>query len=50
MSFSPHLKTETDPISEALCFLVFLEIRIIDEVLKPSDSERYTPSPESFRF
>jgi hypothetical protein len=38
MLLSPHLNTDTDPVSETLCFLVF---RILDDgqVQKPSDSE-----------
>jgi hypothetical protein len=37
MSPSPHLRSETHPVSETLCFLVF---RIPDnKVQKPSDSE-----------
>jgi hypothetical protein len=33
---SPHLRTETDPVSEALCFV---EYRTMDKVQKPSNSE-----------
>jgi hypothetical protein len=40
---SPHLKTETDPLSETL-FSRHLEYRTMDEVHKPSYSEYYTPS------
>jgi hypothetical protein len=35
VSPSPHLKTETVPVSETLCFL---EFRTMDKVDKPSDS------------
>jgi hypothetical protein len=35
---SLHLKMETDPISETLCSLVFLEYRAMDTVQKPSNS------------
>jgi hypothetical protein len=34
-----HLRTETDPVSETLCFLVF-EYRTMEEVQKPSSSEK----------
>jgi hypothetical protein len=37
-----HLRTETDPVSETLCFLVF-RICTMDEVRKPSYSERLFP-------
>jgi hypothetical protein len=37
VSSSHHLRTETDPVSETLCFLVF-RIAVI-EVQKPSNSE-----------
>jgi hypothetical protein len=36
VSPSLHVRTETDPVSETLCFRVF---RIPDKVQKPSDSE-----------
>jgi hypothetical protein len=36
---SPHLTTETVPVSETLCFLV-LEFLTVDKVQKPSNSER----------
>jgi hypothetical protein len=35
----PHLKTETDPVSETLCFL-FVEIRTMDKVQKLNHLER----------
>jgi hypothetical protein len=44
----PRLKTETDPVSETLCFL-FVEIRTMDKVQKLSSNECYTPSSEPFR-
>jgi hypothetical protein len=47
---APHLRTETNPVSETLCFLVS---RIPDDVKspkKPSNSEWYTPSSEPFRI
>jgi hypothetical protein len=40
--FPPHLRTETDPASETLCPLVFLEYWMMDEVRTPSNSERVT--------
>jgi hypothetical protein len=47
--FPPHLRTETDPVFETLCFLVS---RIPDDgqSSKPSNSECYTPSSEPFRI
>jgi hypothetical protein len=36
----PHLRTETDPVSETLCFLV-IEFRMMDKVLKPSINEQF---------
>jgi hypothetical protein len=44
----PLLKTETDPVSETLCFL-FVEIPTMDKVQKLSSNECYTPSSEPFR-
>jgi hypothetical protein len=44
-----RLKTETDPVSETLCFL-FVEIRTMDKVHKLSSNECYTPSSEPFRM
>jgi hypothetical protein len=41
-------KTETDPVSETLCFL-FVEIRMMDKVQKLSSNECYTPLSEPFR-
>jgi hypothetical protein len=44
----PHLRTETDPVSETLCSLVF---RIPDDrqsLKEPSNSECYTLSSEPF--
>jgi hypothetical protein len=41
---SPHLRTETDPVSETLCFLVSIEYRTMDKVQNPSNSEFYRPS------
>jgi hypothetical protein len=35
-----HLRTETDPFSETLCFLVF-RLFLIDKVRKPSNSDCY---------
>jgi hypothetical protein len=34
----PHLRMETDPVSEMLCSLVFLEYGTMDKVQKPSNS------------
>jgi hypothetical protein len=48
-SHSPHLKTETDPVSETLVFRQS-EFRAIDKVQKHSDFKCYTPSSEPFRF
>jgi hypothetical protein len=45
----PHLKKETDPVYETVCFLV-IKIRTMDKAQKPSDSECYTSSSEPFRF
>jgi hypothetical protein len=47
--FPLHLRLETDPVSEMFCFLVS---RIPDDgqVLKPTNSECYTPSSEPFRI
>jgi hypothetical protein len=50
LSLPPHLKTETDPVSETLCFLSYLEVQTMDAVHKPSDAECYTPSSEPFRL
>jgi hypothetical protein len=36
---SPHLQTETDPVSETLCSSVFLEYRTMDKVQKPNSPE-----------
>jgi hypothetical protein len=38
VSFSRHLKTETDAVSETSCFLAGLESRTMGEAHKPSDS------------
>jgi hypothetical protein len=45
----PRLKTETDPVSETLCFL-FVEIRTMDKVQKLNSNECNTPSSEPFRM
>jgi hypothetical protein len=39
----PHLKTETDPVSETLCSLVSA-YRTVDRVTKPNNSACYKPS------
>jgi hypothetical protein len=39
VSPSPHLRMETDPVSETLFFLVYVEFLTIDKVQKPSNSE-----------
>jgi hypothetical protein len=47
---SPHLRTETDPVSETSCFssnYVF-RIRTMDKVRKPSNSVCYTSTPILF--
>jgi hypothetical protein len=49
VSPSPHLKKETAPVSETL-FSSYLEFRTMDKLLKPSDSESYTPSSETFKL
>jgi hypothetical protein len=36
VSPSPHLRMETDPVSEPLCFLIF---RILEKIQKPSNYE-----------
>jgi hypothetical protein len=46
---SSGLRAETDTISQTLYF-VLIESRTMDKVEKPSDSECYTPSSESFTF
>jgi hypothetical protein len=46
----PHLRMETDPVSEMLYSVVFYEYWTMDEVQKPSNSECYTPSSEPFRI
>jgi hypothetical protein len=44
-----HNVSETDPVSETLCFL-FVEIRMMDKVKKLNSNECYTPSSEPFRM
>jgi hypothetical protein len=34
---SPHVKTETDPVSETAVFSSYLEFRTVDKVHKPSN-------------
>jgi hypothetical protein len=41
VSLTPHLRTETYPVSETLCSL---EYWTIGKVQKPSNTECYTPS------
>jgi hypothetical protein len=41
-----HLRTETDPVSETLCFLVS-RIQEVGQSKKSSNSECYTPSSTS---
>jgi hypothetical protein len=43
------MRTETDLLSQTLCFFYFLEYRTMNKVQNPSNSECYTPSSESFR-
>jgi hypothetical protein len=43
-----HMRKETNPASETLCFFWFLEYRTMDKVRKPSNFECYTPSSEPF--
>jgi hypothetical protein len=45
----PHLRTETDPLSETLCSLMFLEYQMMDKVRKLNILECYTLSSEPFR-
>jgi hypothetical protein len=41
----PHLRTETDPVSETLFFHCYLEkIQMMDKVRKPNISVCHTPS------
>jgi hypothetical protein len=50
---SPHLRTETDPVSETsvlFFFLVIIRIRTMDKVRNPSNSVCYTPSSEPYRI
>jgi hypothetical protein len=42
VSPSPHLKTETDPVSLNVVFSSHLEFQPLDKVHKPSDSEGST--------
>jgi hypothetical protein len=44
-----HLRTETELVSETLCFLV-LEYRTMDKIQKPSNSEYYIESSEPFIY
>jgi hypothetical protein len=37
--FATQLRTETDPVSETSCSLVFLEYHTMDTVQEPSNSE-----------
>jgi hypothetical protein len=48
-AFHPHLKKERDPVFETL-FSNYLGFRTVKGVYKASDSERFTPSSEPFRF
>jgi hypothetical protein len=45
----PHLKMETDPVSETL-FFSNLQFWTMEKVHKPSNPECYAPSSEPFRF
>jgi hypothetical protein len=49
VSCSTHLRTERNPVSETLCFLVFW-IPEGEHSPEPSNSECYTPVSEHFRF
>jgi hypothetical protein len=49
VSPSSNLRTETDPVSETLWFLVF-KIRTVDKFQKTNNSECHAPSSEPFRF
>jgi hypothetical protein len=46
--FLPHLRNETDPVSETLCFLVS-RIQNDGKNKRTSNSECYIPSSEPFR-
>jgi hypothetical protein len=37
-----HLRTEADPFSEMLCYLVILDFRMMDKVQKPISSKEMT--------
>jgi hypothetical protein len=47
MSPSPHLRTETDPLSEMLCFLKY---QTMDKAQEPSNPECYTPPSKPYRI
>jgi hypothetical protein len=47
VSPSTHLKTETDPVSEALS--IYLEFRTMDKVHTPRDFEKQIPFIEIFQ-
>jgi hypothetical protein len=50
VSPSFHLKTETYPASETLCFFSYLEFRTMDKINNFCDSECFTSSSEPFIF
>jgi hypothetical protein len=39
LCLSPHLRMETDQVSETMCSSVFLQYHMIEKVQKPSKSE-----------
>jgi hypothetical protein len=45
---TPHLRTETHPVSEQLRSVVLLEYKTVDNVQKPCNPECYAPSSEPF--
>jgi hypothetical protein len=50
MSPSPHLRTETDPVSRNVVFSCIYNSRTMDKLRKRNTSEFCTPSSEPFRF
>jgi hypothetical protein len=50
LDHSPHLRKETDPVSETLCSLEFVGVPDDERVKKPSIPEYYGPSSEAFRI
>jgi hypothetical protein len=40
---APHLRMETDPVSETLCSLFFSQYRMMSKAQKPNNSKCHTP-------